>query len=116
MHEQEIGAEIFKRPPSYDTSADNIVRSTISDLRRQIEAYFNTDAQSEPLLLTIPRGSYLPVFSYRAIEPTTILKPGLMSEPSDVPAVSAIADRSPRRREVSIAGCRRFPRSDSCSW
>jgi len=71
LHEQEIGARIFNRPDSYDTSVDNIVRTNVSDLRRRIEAYFNSDGASEKLLVEIPRGSYSPVFKYRTAEPDT---------------------------------------------
>jgi hypothetical protein len=69
LHEQEIGARIFNRPDSYDTSVDNIVRTNVSDLRRRIEAYFNSEGASEKLLVEIPRGSYIPVFRYRTVEP-----------------------------------------------
>ena len=37
VHEQEIGSQVFKRPDSYDTSFDNIVRTNVSDLRKRIE-------------------------------------------------------------------------------
>jgi hypothetical protein len=69
LHEQEIGARIFNRPDSYDTSVDNIVRTNVSDLRRRIEAYFNSEGASEKLLVEIPRGSYIPVFRYRTAAP-----------------------------------------------
>ncbi len=68
LHEQEIGARIFNRPDSYDTSVDNIVRTNVSDLRRRIEAYFNSEGANEKLLVEIPRGSYIPVFRYRAVQ------------------------------------------------
>src|SRR5579862_5305306 len=38
--EQEIGSEVFGRPASYDTNADNIVRVNATDLRKRVEAYF----------------------------------------------------------------------------
>lgn len=69
LHEQEIGARIFNRPDSYDTSVDNIVRTNVSDLRKRIEAYFNSEGTSEKLLVEIPRGSYIPVFRSRIVEP-----------------------------------------------
>jgi hypothetical protein len=65
LQEQEIGAKVFHRPDSYDTSQDNIVRTRVSDLRRRIEAYFHSDGSHETLLMEIPRGSYIPVFRPR---------------------------------------------------
>ena len=69
VHEQEIGVRVFSRPDSYDTSVDNIVRTNVSDLRKRIEAYFNTEGIHEKVIMDIPRGSYLPVFRLREAEP-----------------------------------------------
>ena len=66
VQEQEIGSKVFHRPDSYDTNADNIVRTNVSDLRKRIEMYFNSEGSHEALTMQIPRGSYIPVFSYRA--------------------------------------------------
>lgn len=68
VHEQEIGAKVFKRPENYDTSFDNIVRTNVSDLRKRIEAYFHGEGIRERLILEIPRGGYTPVFRRRSAE------------------------------------------------
>jgi hypothetical protein len=75
VHEQKIGVEVFGRTEGYDTSIDNIVRSNVSDLRKRIEAYFDSEGLNEALVLEIPRGSYLPVFSYRRAEARTTSEP-----------------------------------------
>src|SRR5580692_12229013 len=69
VHEQEIGSQVFKRPDSYDTNFDNIVRTNVSDLRKRIEIYFQSEGAREPLIVEIPRGGYTPVFRFRAVEP-----------------------------------------------
>ena len=68
IHEQEIGAKVFGRTPSYDRSQDNIVRVNATELRKRLELYFATDGAQETLILDIPRGGYKPVF-YRRIPP-----------------------------------------------
>jgi hypothetical protein len=68
IHEQEIGSEVFGRPPSYDTSQDNIVRVNATELRKRIELHFTTEGVDEPLILEIPRGSYKPIFRRRLVE------------------------------------------------
>lgn len=80
IHEQEIGANVFGRAANYDTSQDNIVRVQVSQLRKKLERYFETDGAHEPLILEIPRGGYLPVFHARDLSaaPTvskTVLAP-----------------------------------------
>lgn len=81
LREQEIGARVFHRPDSYDTSLDNIVRTSVSDLRRRIEAYFNSEGSHETLLMEIPRGSYIPVFRPR--EPRAEVAPPSQSQAPD---------------------------------
>lgn len=68
IHEQEIGARVFGRPESYDTSQDNIVRVNATELRKRIELYFATDGAHEALIIEIPRGGYKPIFHRRIPE------------------------------------------------
>jgi hypothetical protein len=72
VHEKEIGVEVFGRQETYDTSVDNIVRSNVSDLRKRIDRYFSTEGLTEPVIMEIPRGSYLPVFRLRPIAPASM--------------------------------------------
>ena len=66
IHEQEIGQAVFGRRDFYDTSQDNIVRVSATELRRRVEAYFAAEGKDEPLIFDIPRGSYTPIFRWRA--------------------------------------------------
>ena len=71
IHEQEIGQAVFGRRDSYDTSQDNIVRVSATELRRRVEAYFAAEGKDEALIFDIPRGSYTPIFRWRAEAPPT---------------------------------------------
>jgi hypothetical protein len=82
VREHEIGCDVFGRPETYDTSIDNVVRTSVSELRKRIEAYFDVEGTAETVILEIPRGSYIPVFRYRPVarqdptEPTiTVVSP-----------------------------------------
>jgi hypothetical protein len=68
IHELEIGVEVFGRPDTYDTGVDNIVRANATELRKRIEAYFESEGLHETLIMEIPRGGYVPVFRYRPAE------------------------------------------------
>lgn len=61
LNERAIGEAVFERAPDYDPRDDNIVRSHASRLRARLEEYFEREA-GEPLRVSIPRGSYAPVF------------------------------------------------------
>lgn len=67
IHEQEIGIKVFGRPNSYDRSSDNIVRVNATELRKRIEAYFESTGAQEPLIFEIPRGGYRLVFHRRSL-------------------------------------------------
>src|ERR1700758_3288836 len=60
--EQQIGIHVFQRSPGFNSSEDSIVRSQARLLRLKLAAYFNAEGASEPLILEIPKGHYLPVF------------------------------------------------------
>lgn len=75
LREQEIGVDILGRPPDYDTSHDTLVRVLVSQLRKKLQDYFAAEGREEPLVIEIPRGTYLPVFRPREpeLEHTEIL-------------------------------------------
>ena len=83
VHEQQIGVEVFRRSKGYDTSADNIVRTNVSDLRKRIESYFQSEGRDETLVMEIPRGSYVPVFKTRSAAPQIPGTPSFLSENPD---------------------------------
>jgi hypothetical protein len=60
--EQQIGIQVFQRSPGFNSSEDSIVRSQARLLRRKLAAYFKAEGASEPLIIEIPKGHYLPVF------------------------------------------------------
>ena len=62
LSEKEIGHSVFRLPVDYDPSADGIVRSHASRLRRRLEMYYLREGREEHIRIVIPRGSYQPRF------------------------------------------------------
>jgi hypothetical protein len=60
--EQQIGVHALRRPSSYHPGEDNIVRNYARILRKRLDDYFENDGRDEPIRISIPRGSYIPVF------------------------------------------------------
>jgi hypothetical protein len=60
--EQQVGIQVFQRSPGFNSSEDSIVRSQARLLRLKLSAYFNAEGASEPFVIEIPKGHYLPVF------------------------------------------------------
>jgi hypothetical protein len=71
--EQQIGIHVYDRPPGYNPNDDNIVRSQARLLRLKLEHHFANEGKDESIVITIPKGRYLPVFETRAEEPLTQL-------------------------------------------
>ena len=64
--EQQIGMHVFGRPADYNAGDDNIVRSQARFLRIKLAEYFESaSGRDEPVVLTIPKGTYLPRFEHR---------------------------------------------------
>ncbi len=62
---QLIGCKVFGRRPEYDLNDDNIVRVEARELRKRLEAYFAAEGRDEPVIIEIPKGTYVPVFRPR---------------------------------------------------
>jgi len=69
ISEQEIGCKVLGRRADFSPNEDNIVRVQIRHLRKKLEDYFTMEGVAEPLVLTIPKGSYLPHFEPRPEHP-----------------------------------------------
>lgn len=66
--EQQIGIHVFGRNPGYNPNEDNIVRSQARLLRLKLEHHFANEGKAEPVIITIPKGRYLPAFPKRTEE------------------------------------------------
>lgn len=62
LKERTIGVRVFKRHPEYDTSADPVVRTTASEVRKRIEEYYSDPGHDGELRIVLPVGTYVPEF------------------------------------------------------
>lgn len=60
-----IAVEVFGRDASFDPQTDPIVRIEAGHLRRSLERYYLTAGQSDAIVITIPKGGYVPTFTLR---------------------------------------------------
>jgi hypothetical protein len=85
--EQQIGVQVFGRPPGYRTVDDNIVRSYARQLRKRLSEYFAAEGIGHPLRIEIPLGGYLPAFPMLAQLPQAQSKPILIERKPAQPAI-----------------------------
>lgn len=60
-----LGLEVFKRGSDFDPSTDAIVRVETGRLRAKLFEYYNSYGLTDPILLELPKGSYILEFSTR---------------------------------------------------
>jgi hypothetical protein len=65
ISEHEVGCNVLGRRADFNPNEDNIVRVQVRHLRKKLEDFFDTEGRDEPVVLTIPKGSYVPCFSPR---------------------------------------------------
>ncbi|MDE1992945.1 MAG: hypothetical protein KGI75_10605 [Rhizobiaceae bacterium] len=63
LREAVIGNAVYRRDPPYDPRIDSTVRVEARRLRKKLNDYFALDGRDDPVLLTIPIGSYIPEFT-----------------------------------------------------
>jgi tetratricopeptide (TPR) repeat protein len=84
-----IAVEAFGRDQGFNPQGDPIVRVEAARLRRAIEQYYAGPGADDPVEILVPRGGYVPRFSYRAGEAESV--------PAPDAATAATASRPPVR-------------------
>jgi Tol biopolymer transport system component len=57
-----IGVQVYRKGEAFDPRMDSIVRVEASKLRSILRKYYETDGRRDPVHISIPKGSYVPVF------------------------------------------------------
>lgn len=96
LKEYTLGAEALGKGDDFDPRTDPIVRAEVSRLRARVDRYYAAEGRNDPLLIALPRGSYVPAFRLR--EATGSAAPPAGEEP---PAPSPSS--GPRRPMVAAA-------------
>ncbi|MGH9202101.1 MAG: hypothetical protein ACRD2A_12800, partial [Vicinamibacterales bacterium] len=89
LKEQVIAVELYGKMPDFSAAADPIVRVDARRLRDKLREYY-ASAPHEPVVISIPKGSYTPVFE----------APGNRMPPLDTAVQPSVGTRSGRRHVV----------------
>jgi len=58
-----IAVEVFGRDSSFDAQTDPLVRIEAGRIRRALERYYLTAGGNDPIIITMPKGAYVPIFT-----------------------------------------------------
>ena len=67
IKESVIAIEVLGRRPSFDSKSDPIVRVEAGRLRDRLRSYYQGEREADRLLITLPKGGYVPEFSERQL-------------------------------------------------
>src|SRR5215467_11511973 len=90
LKEQILGAELYRKGPAFDGTADPIVRVDARRLRDKLREYY-AEYTRDPILISLPKGTYVPRF-----------EENLKENPARVPANPHIIHAPPRRMRQSM--------------
>jgi eukaryotic-like serine/threonine-protein kinase len=65
IKESVIAVEVLGRPSSFDSKSDPIVRVEAGRLRDRLGSYYETEGGADPVLISVPKGRYVPEFTER---------------------------------------------------
>ena len=76
LKEFTLGVEVFDKDETFDPGTDAIVRVEASRLRAKLREYYLEEGIDDLVKIEIPKGHYVPVFSYvERNEPTPFIAP-----------------------------------------
>ena len=64
-----IGVEVLRRDVTFDPQIDPIVRVEATRLRRAIERYYAGPGANDAIMISLPRGGYVPRIAWRTLAP-----------------------------------------------
>jgi hypothetical protein len=67
VKEYQIATEVFGRPSNFDPQSDSTVRVQAGRLRAKLAEYYASEGADDPLVVSLPKGSYHLVFEARPV-------------------------------------------------
>ncbi len=77
LKEYEIGIAIFGKLESFDPKLDGTVRQAAIRLRKQLGEYYATQGAHDRLLITVPKGHYVPEFTLNPAWREVLVRPSV---------------------------------------
>ncbi len=67
VKEYQIATEVFGRPADFDPQSDSAIRVQAGRLRSKLSEYYSTEGSEDPVLIELPKGTYVLSFHARPV-------------------------------------------------
>ncbi len=98
VKETVLATEVFARRTDFDNRIDPVVRVQAHRLRRKLDVYYAGPGKEDLVLISIPKGSYVPEIRLRGAESAPDVKPAAAAAPKP----EAVAPETPGRWNAGI--------------
>lgn len=85
VKEYQIATEVFGRSTHFDSHSDSTVRVQAGRLRTKLAEYYASEGVDDPIVVELPKGSYVLSFHHRAVEPKAAVGPSIQQEHEATP-------------------------------
>ncbi len=85
LKESVLAHELYGKGTDFDGGADPVVRVDARRLRDKLREYY--EGRSDPVVISLPKGSYVPAFEANSASPTHAVPPVVPAEPQQAPPV-----------------------------
>jgi Tol biopolymer transport system component len=96
LKESVLANELYGKGTDFDGGTDPVVRVDARRLRDKLREYYQ--GRSDPIVISLPKGSYVPVFEANSVAPTNTAPPVVTPEPQQTTAVPNV-----RRARIAIS-------------
>jgi len=105
VKESVLGLEVFHRGSDFDPRLDPIVRVQAAKLRTRLKEYYQAHGKTDPVIIELPKGAYVPVFRLREeLAAVAEAEPRAAVPAGETAARPAAARRFPLVVGIGVAG------------
>lgn len=104
LKEYQIATEVYGRQANFDPQSDSTIRVQVGRLRMKLAEYYATEGANDPVVVTIPKGSYHLAFETRR----ALVAQDMASPPSETAAPALEIHTLSVRRRLAVGivvGC-----------
>src|SRR3989475_12725475 len=84
LKEYQIATEVFGRPADFDPQSDSTIRVQAGRLRMKLAEYYSSEGADDPIIVEVPKGTYVLSFHQRAHAPVREFRPEVAPAPPKV--------------------------------